>query len=155
MLNEALANITLNTMYQHQIWTANIPVNATHMINVYSLTAPLNFYLPYIITLVVTLPYLALGAYSLHQNGVSAMDGGILQTIMTTTGSKSLEQAAAGGCLGGEENVSPELKELRVKFGELIETGEEKDMIGMRRAGFGTSEEVRPLNQNAIYGVKR
>jgi len=54
-------------------------------------------------------------------NGVSAIDGGFLQILMTAaTGQTEIEIAASKGCLGGYENIPDELKHLRVRFGELV-----------------------------------
>jgi len=39
---------------------------------------------------------------------------------MTNTGSTKFEAAAVEGCAGGEESIAPELKKLKVRFGELI-----------------------------------
>lgn len=61
---------------------------------------------------------------ALRHNGVSAIDGGFLQILMTAaTGNTAIEQAARAGCLGGEENIPPELKSLEVRFGELCAIG--------------------------------
>lgn len=85
-------------------------------------------------------------------NGVSAMDGGFMQIIMTSTGSAVLDRAAAGGCLGGEENVPQELKNLKIRFGEIIDR-EEPGRI--KRAGFGVEAEITPLNRGDSYGIAR
>jgi hypothetical protein len=39
---------------------------------------------------------------------------------MTTVGRTELENAAARGCLGGEENIPKALKKMKVRFGEII-----------------------------------
>lgn len=70
---------------------------------------------------------------------MSATDGGFLQILTTTSASKTLHRVAEGGSLGGEENVSKELKELKIKLGEL------NSGRGARRAGFGTEDEVAPI----------
>ena len=67
-----------------------------------------------------TLPIIVLGILALRHNGVSAIDGGFLQVLMTTaTGRTKMEVAAAQGCLGSHENVPEALKKLKVRFGEL------------------------------------
>jgi len=77
------------------------------------------------------------------------MQGGFLQILMTTTGSKTLERAAAGGCIGGEENVPQDLKEIEVRFGEFVGTGDGGEV---RLAGFGTAGEVVALRRGVVYG---
>lgn len=92
--------------------------------------------MPYYISLAVALPFLVMGWLALRDNGVSASDGGFLQTLMTTSVSKELHLAAEKGSAGGEENVPEELKRLKIMFGELqVENGE-------TRVGFGVEDEV-------------
>lgn len=151
LLNQALLNITLSVMADLRWWPAvKTPVTQWRSINIYVFSKPLNLIIPYFVSLLVTIPVLGLGVYALRQNGVSAVDGGFLQLMTTTTGSATLEKLAAGGCLGGNESVPKELKELKVRFGELIGEG----MVGgaVRRAGFGTVEEIVPMNKGAVYG---
>ena len=80
------------------------------------------------------------------------MDGSFEQIITTTTGSSFLDQAAAGGCLGGNESVPKELRDLKIRFGEFI--GREAPGR-VRRAGFGTEDEVVALTKGARYGIAR
>lgn len=72
-----------------------------------------------------------------------------MQILMTTTGSETLRQAAAGGCLGGQRNIPKELKDLEIIYGELRD-GEKEG--GVRRATFGTREEIVELEKGAVYG---
>lgn len=81
---------------------------------------------------------------------------------MTTRGSRDLDHLAAGGCLGGDQNIPPALKKHKVIFGELVgqtqdseqtERWEEGDSSRMRlMAGFGSKEEVVPLKRGETYG---
>jgi hypothetical protein len=122
--------------------------NVTEMINTYSFAVRRNLLIPYCLCRTVAIPILLLGATSMHRNGVSAMGGGFLQTVMTTTGSRSLNEAAARGCLGGMENVSQELMDLKIQFGELVGIGDGSEV---KRAGLGTEDEVIPLNKITVY----
>jgi hypothetical protein len=153
ILNEALFNLTMSAAIYLGNWpeTVQVEVNNTH--NIYSFEGKLQFFLPYGLCLILALPLLYLGLQSLHHNGVSAMDGGFLQLLMTTSGSRTLDKAIAGGCIGGEENVSESLKELKVRFGEF--TASDADAAGTRvaRAGFGTEDEVGPLRRRVLYGT--
>jgi hypothetical protein len=77
------------------------------------------------------IPIIASGLIALfvRNKGVSAITGGFVQLLMTTTGRTSLEAivARSTGMMGGHESVSEELKELNIRFGELIEDGYERD----------------------------
>jgi hypothetical protein len=149
LLNSALLNITLSVITDFGRWYANdTEVIRWSSINVYDFSRPLNLIIPYFLSLIITIPILFIGAFALRANGVAAIDGGFTQLLTTTTGSKALEKAAAVGCLGGEENVPEQLKELEVRFGELVS---EKGVV--RRAGFGTREETRELVRGRVYGA--
>ena len=69
------------------------------------------------------MPFLYMGLASLRRNSVSAIDGGFLQILMTTMGSKDLEKAAAARYLIGNKNVPEGLKKMRIRFGELVGDG--------------------------------
>lgn len=149
-LNSALLNITLSAIVDFGWWnTINTPIMRQNPINVYNFSKRLNLIIPYFLSLLLTLPILALGAFALHKNGVSATDGGFTQLVTTTAGSETLSKVAVGGYLGGSEGVPKELDDLEVRFGELV-GGEWKG--GLRRTGFGTAEETVPLVKGEVYG---
>ena len=120
ILDEMLQNITLSLMNTFPLWSTEVNVTQTIFRNVYSFSNKLNLLLPYYVSLAVALPLLALGGLSLYQNGVSATDGGFLQILTTTSTSKALNAAASGGALGGQESVPEELRDLKIRYGELI-----------------------------------
>jgi hypothetical protein len=134
--------------------TWNTAVNATQIntITVYAFSSPLNLILPYFASLVIALPFLALGFWALWRNGVSAIDSSFLQILMTTTGSAVLDRTAAGGCLGGDESAPQELKDLKVRFGEIIDRKEDGRI---KRAGFGVEDEITTLTRGDPYGVAK
>jgi hypothetical protein len=151
LLNDFLLNITLSAMTDFGWWTSNdTAVTQWQTINAYNFSKPLNLIIPYFLCLFLAIPILAIGGFALRQNGVSATDGGFTQLITTSTGSAELEKLAAGGCLGGDENVPNGLKELRIRFGELV--GDRKEGL-VRRAGFGTVEETISLAKGELYGI--
>ncbi|KAH7391398.1 hypothetical protein BKA64DRAFT_710302 [Cadophora sp. MPI-SDFR-AT-0126] len=152
LMNEYLFNMTTSMMVTYGTWTtlANATRLTTH--NVYQFSQPLSLLLPYFITLFVSLPFVVIGCLSLFRNGVSAMDGSFTQIITTSTGSATLDRAAAGGCLGGEESLPDELKDLKIQFGEFV--GRE-DPGRIKRAGFGVKGEVKPLEKGGNYGIAR
>jgi hypothetical protein len=102
-------------------------------VNVFPLSRSLNIYLPYFLALGLAVPFIAMVIITRMRNEVSATDRRFIQLLSTTTGSAALSRAAAGSYLGGDENVSEGLKDLRVWFGELIEVGGATD--GMSRRG--------------------
>jgi hypothetical protein len=71
-----------------------------------------------------------------------------IQLITTSTSSAALEKEAAGGCLGGGESVPKALKELKIRYREIVSERIGPDYSDgqlIRRAGFGTEDEVVPL----------
>jgi len=88
------------------------------------------------------------------------MNNSFLQIAISTTGSTTLEKALVASCLGGDDNVTKELRELRVRFGELKagvwdggEAGNGNRVI--RKAGFGIEGEVTPLVRGGLYGMEQ
>ncbi|KAE8143214.1 hypothetical protein BDV38DRAFT_277239 [Aspergillus pseudotamarii] len=120
LLNTLLGNITVSIIPFKNLWSTKVNLTDNIMVNVYSLSQPLNIILPYSLTLFVGLLSLLLGLYSLRENGVSAMDGGFLQILTTTRGSPNIDRVARDGCPGGGENIPSALKEMRIRYGELI-----------------------------------
>jgi hypothetical protein len=128
MANESLINTTISALALNQRFDM---VNGTETrgFNAYHFENKLAFFLPYGLSLALAVPILVLGFIALYvqNHGVSAISGGFLQLLMTTTGRTSLEAVVTkgSGTLGGHENVSEELREMEVRFGELIEVSGE------------------------------
>lgn len=123
LLNEVLANVTisalsLNTRYDIVDGFANKTVG------VYQFRGKVSFYLAYGLPLLLTIPVVVLGLAALQHNGVSAIEGGFVQLLMTTTGYSELHNVAAKGCMGGQENVPKDLMKLKVRFGELLDVSQ-------------------------------
>jgi len=74
-----------------------------------------------------------------------------MQIITTSTGSAILDRAAAGGCLGGNESLPQELKDLKIRFGEFVG----RDDAPIKRAGFEVESETTTLKRVNIYGIAR
>ncbi|KAH7406408.1 hypothetical protein DE146DRAFT_647407 [Phaeosphaeria sp. MPI-PUGE-AT-0046c] len=176
LINTTISALSLNERFD------TVNGTETRDFNVYRFENKLAFFLPYGLCLVLAVPMLALGLVALYvqNNGISAMSGGFLQLLMTTTGHTAVEDviARSSGTLGGYENVSRELSDMELRFGELIyktgaesmrseeradSNGEIEVRDGMAqvaegqaastalRAGFGTDDEVRPLKRrNAL-----
>lgn len=112
--------MSMSAMIVYNRWKTSVNATKNAPANVYRFSSPLNLIIPYFLTLILAVPFITLGGIALHWNGVSAMDGGFMQIITTSTGSSVLEKAAAGGCLGGSENIPHELRDLKIIFGELV-----------------------------------
>ncbi|CAG8953070.1 hypothetical protein HYFRA_00003265 [Hymenoscyphus fraxineus] len=151
VFNDYLFKITTSAMQAYGRWNTTTNATVFENINVYTFSQPLNLVLPYFITLFVSIPFIILGSYALILNGVSATDGGFVQILATTTGSAALDDAAAGGCLGGDENVAQRLKDLKIRYGELV--GRRPGNVKL--AGFGIDNEVIPLTKGEKYGIAR
>ncbi|TVY44929.1 hypothetical protein LSUB1_G000574 [Lachnellula subtilissima] len=152
VLNDYMLNMTTSIMVAYGMWPTTANATISTPINVYSFSRPLMLLIPYFLSLALAVPFILMGVLALVMNGVSAIDGGFMQTITTSTGSAVLDRAAAGGCLGGEESVPKELKDLKVRFGEFIGRQEPGRI---RRAGFGVETEVTALEKGALYGIAR
>lgn len=158
LLNEAVANVTLSVMFSLPNWKIKREVVDRSSRNYYSFSNPRNLFIPYGISLLVTLPFVILGIIALRRNGVPAIDGSFLQILMTTAASKRLNTQAAQGCLGGETNVPKNLEKSKIIFGEVIRSNSHYATVGLddgvvRRAGFGFQDEVAPIKERARYGV--
>ncbi|PMD38586.1 hypothetical protein L207DRAFT_583993 [Hyaloscypha variabilis F] len=154
-LNQALFNLTLAIGYQIGYWNISTIISTTQMVNKYTFAAPLNFYIPYGVLLILSMPILVLAMTSLYQNGIPAKYGGFLQVLMTTRGNKDLDRPAAAGCLGGSHNVPKALEDMELRFGALVSGESESagEVDGIVRAGFGGRGEVQPLQPNIRYGI--
>jgi hypothetical protein len=96
LLNQALANITISAL-SLGTWYDNVHGSSTRVFNVYHFHNRLSFYLPYGLCLLLTFPVRVLGLLALQHNDVTAVDGGFVQLLMTTTRRTDLEDAAARG----------------------------------------------------------
>jgi len=150
-LNDALFNITTSILRTYQYWNTSANATMENTVNVYSFSSPLTLLLPYFLSIILAFPFVLQGFWALVRNGVAATDGGFMQIISTSTGSAILDSAAAGGCLGGDESVPRELKDLKIRFGEFV--GQEG--LRVRRAGFGVEGEVRGLDREVRYGIEK
>jgi hypothetical protein len=151
MANELLINTTISALALNQRFDT---VNGTETLNfnAYHFENKLALILPYGLSLALAVPILALGFVALYvqNHGVSAIGGGFLQLLMTTTGRTSLEAVITkgSGTLGGYENISEELREMEVRFGELIEvSGEDQKetdtLLSGREVHAGMQEDNR------------
>lgn len=119
LLNSTISALSLNKRFQI------VDGTTSRTFNLYRFQSKLAFFLPYGLSLGLSIPIIALGLFAFYKRnqGVSAITGGFLQILVTTTGRGSLEGVIAKGrsTFGGHENISRELRETKIRFGELIE----------------------------------
>jgi hypothetical protein len=147
-LNEGLLNVTLSLISTLNIYNTTTNAMVLASVNVYSFSRPSNLVVPYFLLLVIAIPCLVLGGVSLYSNGVSAVDGGFIQLLATTRGSKKLDEATVGASLGGDMDIPKELLDMKIRFGELVD--DSCTSTGVRRAGFGTEDEIISLQSRQV-----
>jgi hypothetical protein len=149
IVENLLQNTTIS-IYTHGPRNATTTAQQIIYEPVYLFKNPINL-LAYVIALLISLAFILTGLYALLKNGVCA-ESSFLQILCTTT-SKNVEinRLAEHACLGGSEGVSDELKNLKVRFGE-IRGGVDGDDRGVRLAGFGTVEETIELVKGRSMG---
>ncbi|KAI4633708.1 uncharacterized protein J4E87_000872 [Alternaria ethzedia] len=151
MANELLINTTISALALNQRFDT-VNGTETRTFNIYRFENKLVFFLPYGLSLALAIPILVLGLVALYvqNHGVSAISGGFMQLLMTTTGRGSLEAVVTrgSGTLGGYENVSEELRRMEVRFGELVEVrgGRVKETDSLLR---GNDEQVDVHNNDS------
>ena len=91
--------MTTSIMTAYGEWTTTSNATISKASNVFSFSRPLNLILPYLISLLLALPFILIGGIALHKNGVSAIDGGFMQIITTSTGSAVLNRAVSKSIL--------------------------------------------------------
>jgi hypothetical protein len=111
----------------------------------YSFANPLNLILLYSICLAAATTFAAIAIWSLSRNGIPAADGGFLQIMAATKGNTAMERLVLQEKLTAVENMSVELKALKVWYGELV--GEDVLGVEERRVGFETVEETVSLKK--------
>ncbi|KAF8541197.1 hypothetical protein BDD12DRAFT_949477, partial [Trichophaea hybrida] len=102
ILEDMIINATLSLLTLGN-WTTVVSANVITYDTVYNFDRKAFLILPYGIALGLSLIFIYIGAAALVSNGVPADNGGFLQVACTTTGNETFEQAAAGGCLGGDK----------------------------------------------------
>jgi hypothetical protein len=144
LLNSVLTNLTFSAI-SLGIWWDMVPVTTTRYRSTYSFTNPLNLILPYSTCLAAATLFAAIAIWSLWRNGIPAADGGFLQIMTATRGNTEMERLVLRERLITIENMSVELKDLRIRYGELV--GEDVLGVDGRRLGFGTEEETVSLRK--------
>lgn len=124
LMNDVLAKTTISALSLNQRFTL-VDGLETRVLNVYHFQHKLSFILPYALSLGLAIPIMVLGLFALYNrnHGVSAITVGFYQVLMTTTGRTSLETAIKkrSVSMGGSENVSAQLSNMEIHFGEFNE----------------------------------
>lgn len=119
LLNSTVSALSLNRRFDM------VDGTTSRTFNVYRFQNKLAFFLPYGLSLGLSIPIIALGlvAFYKRNQGISAITGGFLQILMTTTGRGSFEHiiTKGSGTIGGYGNVSKELRDTMIRFGELTD----------------------------------
>lgn len=152
-INKLVGDYVVSIAPAFKAWNQTVNAVESPSLTVYSFSRQEHLIIPYAAWLAVALPIILWGLFCLRRNGVPANDGGFIQILTTTTGSQALRLAAAGNCLGGDGHLPKNLKDLEIKFGEVMDSGAEINGVRVRRAGFGTEDEVGPLVRGERYGV--
>jgi hypothetical protein len=120
-LNELLTNITFSLARLKLCTDNNVTVNTTEYLNTDDFSRPSNLILPYALCLAAGLIIVALGLWSMWQNGVSASDG-FMKVMMATRGRTQMERLVLeqSGEFGDVDKASKMLKELKVRYCELV-----------------------------------
>lgn len=144
LLNDVLSNIAISVISLGTWWDM-VPITTTRYQSTYSFANPLKLILPYSICFAAATAFAAIAIWSLSRNGTPAADGGFLQIMTATRGNTEMERLVLREKLTTIENMSVELKALRVRYGELVD----EDVVGVdgRTVGFGTIEQTISLRK--------
>ena len=138
-LNELLANVTISAL-SLGAFKDLVPVEVKEFQNTYHFSDKVGFVVPYALCLFFAAVFAALAIRSLNRNGVPAADGGFLQIMMATRGDTEMERLVIKEGDVSVNQISSELKQLKVKLGEHTFTDAEDGRV-RRRLTFQTVEE--------------
>ncbi|KAF1987838.1 hypothetical protein K402DRAFT_462683 [Aulographum hederae CBS 113979] len=150
-IEDLLRNATFSVM-SLEVWNATTNATLYNWQNVYAFTPQANLYAPYGACLLVGAMLILVGGWRLRRNGVAANDG-FMQVLCTTQASARVRDVAVEGGLGDNEELPEGIREMRVRYGEIVgrvERGEGEEHREVRegvkrRVGFGFPDEVRGL----------
>lgn len=138
-LNELLANVTISAL-SLGAFKDLVPVEVKEFQNTYHFSDKVGFVVPYALCLLFATVFAALAIRSLNRNGVPAADGSFLQIMMATRGDTEMERLVIKEGDVGVDQISSELKQLKVKLGEHTFTDAEDGKV-RQRLTFQTAEE--------------
>jgi hypothetical protein len=143
MLNQYLSNVTISALSLNT-WIASTAVDVTEYQTTYNFSNPLTLIVPYSISLLLCVIFVTIGVWSIMQNGTSAVDGGFIQVMTSTTGRTKMEGIVRTHHINGD-NLPQELLDLEIRYGELVDI----EGIGTGVTGFGTIQETKTLTKRS------
>ncbi|KAH0534042.1 hypothetical protein FGG08_007358 [Glutinoglossum americanum] len=138
----------------------SVPCVKTRHVNLYSYRAR-GLWIGYALAVAMVAVCVAVGAYSIRENGVSSDT--MFSRILVTTRNPTLDRLAHGACLGGDP-FPKALKQVKLRFGVLDEDlglreeGEGGNvMYGMQveHCTFGTESETKGIVKGGLYAGLR
>lgn len=129
ILNDALASITLASLTLG-LWSRPVDVTSAQTRNVHRFERPVLLLVPYGAALLVCGIAAAAALCSLRYNGFA-------QVMLATRGDSEMQRLALASGERAADNMSDDLKALRVRYGEIS-----RNEPNVSRMGFGTAEET-------------
>ena len=122
LLEQTLRNITVSLISLDK-WSTVTPVTQSKTTISYSFSRKYQLIIPYASTLALSFLFILLAGLSLINNGVSH-DTSFIQILSSTVGSSSIRKKSAAASVPagyyGIHNIPKELKQLKVRFGTLL-----------------------------------
>ncbi|KAH9881926.1 hypothetical protein J1614_001097 [Plenodomus biglobosus] len=114
---------------------------------------PRGLWIGYAIVIAITMAFILVGAWSLHQNGVAS--DVLFSRILATTRNPTLDHLSVGACLGGDP-FPPDLIETKLRFGVLLEEEPREGPLGrVEHCCFGTVGETKDIVKGGTYSGLR
>lgn len=138
-----MQNITLSVMGTNNATSSTLCTSYTdEMVYKYS---PFWLLVPYFVEISLSILCTGLGVYAIFIDGVSVEDG--FSPILVTTRNPVLDEISEGVCLTSSK--AKELKEQRVRFGELHYRGDHahEGSDGTGHAAFGVEGRMFPFRK--------
>ena len=138
----------------------NVNGTTTRAFSVYQRQNKLAFFIHYGLSLGFGIHIMALGlsASYIRSQGISAITGGFVLLLLTTTGRTLLKTIVTkgSGTMVGYENMSHELQETEIKFGELIDAdGDQGEKLSALDTPLDTHEERSDVSNAVQHGVQQ
>ncbi|KAI8942476.1 hypothetical protein NX059_000543 [Plenodomus lindquistii] len=133
--------------------TQTVPCEKTRVVVVY-VYYPRDLWIGYAIVIAITVAFILVGAWSLHQNGVAS--DVLFSRILATTRNPTLDHLSVGACLGGDP-FPPDLSKTKLRFGVLLEDDPREGPLGrVEHCCFGTVGETKDIVKGGTYaGLKK
>ncbi|KAH3993680.1 hypothetical protein HBI13_190520 [Parastagonospora nodorum] len=145
-LNAALQNITLSVMYAFDRWHTTTNMTQSSEYNMFSFSSRRRLIIPYVASLVLSLPFLCMGLMAMRANGEPGTDtASFMQALVATAGSERLRCVLAG-CREGAWDVPKSVREMRIGYGEVSTRVDGE--VRMRRT-FGIEDEFGDAKRGA------